>query len=273
MAKKIKVRTEKPEEEKLNDVQQAEQKAEDAAQAAAGIQDEFQARGFEFVEWVHEHPSAVLGGLGLVVLVGLGVGISSMVTKHSNGKASAAYSAALEAYDAPIDDAAGTPPAHGPHYKDANERAKASREMFRTVVSEHSGSGAAILAQLYIGNDSLKLGELDEAKKAYDTYLSQAPAGDALRFAGLEGLATALEAKGDRKGAIEKLEQLSNLPEKIEADAALLDLARLYKADGNVDAAKKALGRITAEFASSPLKSRADELATTLTVADARPAK
>ena len=77
------------------------------------------------------------------------------------------------------------------NFKDATERAKAARELFKTVVNEHGGTGAAHFAELYIGHASLKLGEADEAAKAYQSFLDGVSAEDPMRFAGLSGLALA----------------------------------------------------------------------------------
>jgi tetratricopeptide (TPR) repeat protein len=77
-------------------------------------------------------------------------------------------------------------------------------------------------------------------------------------------MASALEAKGDRKGAIDKLEELVGLPDKIDEDAALLDLGRLYQAEGNVEKARSSLERIGKDFPESSLKSQAEEMLATL---------
>ena len=237
---------------------QKKKEAEDAARAAAGIQDEFQARGFELVEWVHEKQAWVLGFIFLIIAGGLAYGIYNVVTANRDAGASADLSKALEAYDAPVGDE--KPDGDGPHYKDATERAKASRELFIKAADGHKGTGAAAIAQLYAGNASLKLSDYDEAAKHFQAFLDAAAKDDPLRFAGLSGLATALEAKGDRKGAIAKLEDLVNLPDKIDEDAALLELGRLYTKENNPAAARASLERIGKDFPESSLKGRADEL-------------
>lgn len=263
MAKKIK-------REKV--VSEAEQKAEEAkateeaAKAAAGIQDEFQARGFELMEWMQEKQGLVLGVIGLIVVAGIGYGVYQYTKNIANEAASTALAAALDVYEAPLLDDATAPDASDktPRYKTAEERAKAARELFKTAGTAHKGTGAAAVAQLYIGHASLKVGEYDPAIAAYEAFLQQTPKSDPVRFAGYSGLAAALDGKGDRKAAIAKLEDLIALPEKIDEDAALLELGRLQIAEGNTDAARKSLERIAKDFPESALKSRADELIGTL---------
>ena len=255
MAKKIKVHREPTAEEKAAEEQK---KTEEAAKAAAGIQDEFQAKGFELVEWVHERQSLVLALIGLIIAGGLAFGVYTVVQKSRNTNASVALAEALEVVNAEITD---TPPKDGdePTFKSADDRAKAAKAKLAAVKSEHSGTGAAAIAQLYLGHVALSQGDHAAAAEAYQGFLNETDASDPMRFAGLAGLAMALDAKGDRKGAIARLDELVNLPEKIDEDAALLELGRLYELEGNVTAARAALDRISKDFPESSLKRRAEQ--------------
>lgn len=254
MAKKIKVKHEPTAEEKAAEEQK---KAEEAAKAAAGIQDEFQAKGFELVEWIQERQSLVLGLIGLIIAGGLAYGVYTVVNTSRNTDASVALSGALDVVNAEITDA--PPSGDAPTFKTAEERAKLAKERLQGVVAEHRGTGAASVAQLYLGHVALAQGDHDGAAAAYQAYLGAVGSSDMMRFAGLAGLAAALDAKGDRKGAIAKLDELVNLPETIDEDAALLELGRLHQAEGNVDAARAALERIGKDFPESSLKSRAEQ--------------
>src|SRR5690349_2737789 len=104
MAKKIKIK--KPEAEVDPKVKELEE-----AKAAAGIQDEFQAKGFELVEWIHDHQPIVLSFIGLIVLGGVFLGVSSVVRHSRNESASVAYAKAVDAYEAPVGDAPAAKPA------------------------------------------------------------------------------------------------------------------------------------------------------------------
>lgn len=265
MAKKIKLKTEPTEDERKAEEAKA---ADEAAKAAAGIQDEFQARGFELVEWVHEKQGLFLGILGAIVAGGLAFGVYTVVENNRNTEASASLATAIEAFEAPIEEAPAAD-AEGPSFKDAKERATRARELFQKTAAEHQGTGAAAVAHLYGGHTSMKLGDFDTAVKEYQAFLDATAKDDALRFAGLAGIAAALDAKGDRKGAIAKLEELVALPSKIDEDAALLELGRLQQAEGNTDAARAALERIGKDFPESTLKSRAEEMLSTLGAAPA----
>ncbi|OGQ23807.1 MAG: hypothetical protein A2138_22675 [Deltaproteobacteria bacterium RBG_16_71_12] len=254
MAKKIKVKHEPTAEEKAAEEQK---KAAEAAKAAAGIQDEFQAKGFELVEWVQERQSLILALIGLIIAGGLGYGVYTVVERSRNTTASAALAGALEVVNAEITD---TPPSGGdPSFKTVEERAKVAKERLLAVKGEHGGTGAAAIAQLYLGHVALSQGDHDGAAQAYQAFLGEVSASDPLRFAGLAGLAAALDGKGDSKGAIARLDELVNLPDTIDEDAALLELGRLHQLEGNIEAARAALERIGKDFPESSLKSRAEQ--------------
>lgn len=257
MAKKIKVHKELTPEEKL--AQEADE-AKEAEQIAAGIQDEFQARGFELVEWVHKNEWAVLGMIAAVVLGGLGYGIWTVVDKSRNTDASVAYSAALQIWEAPLVDDADGADDKKKAYKDAAERNTAAREAFQNVVQKHAGTGGGTFASLYAGHAALRLNDADGAIASYRSFLDAVATDDPLRFAGYSGLAAAYDLKGDKKAAIGALEQQIALASIVDKDGALLTLARLYRDSGEEQKAKDALDRLVREFPDSTLKTRADDL-------------
>jgi tetratricopeptide (TPR) repeat protein len=252
MAKKIKIRKEETAEEALK-------VDEEKKLAEQGIQDEFQAKGFELVEWVQENRPVVVGILVGILLLGFAYAGWTLVRTSRDVAAGAAYAEALKAYDAPLT-VQSEEKADGPRFKDAAERARTARDLFGKVVDQHGGTGAATLARLYIGNASLKLDEPDAAIAAFEGFLKDASRSDPLRFAGLSGLAAAREAKGDVDGAIQALEEQVELPGRIDEDGALLALGRLYAKKGDAGKARTALERIGKDFPESPLRARADEL-------------
>jgi tetratricopeptide (TPR) repeat protein len=257
MAKKIKHKREQTEEERK--AEEAE-KAAEAARAAVGIQDEFQARGFELVHWMQEHQKLVLSILGVVIVSGLAYGVAAAIGASRNTDASIALAEALDAWEAPIgEEADPSSPKDGPRFADAAARTKAARDLFVKAADGHKGTGAGAIAQLYAGHAAMKLDEHDEAARRYRSFLDEVSKKDPLRYAGLSGLAHALEAKGDKAGAVAQLEALVDLPGSIEEDAALLDLGRLHAELGAPDKARSALTRLTKDFPESSLVGRAEE--------------
>jgi tetratricopeptide (TPR) repeat protein len=255
MAKKIKLKKPETEEDKV--AAEAEKALEEQ-----GIQDEFQAKGFELVTWMQDHSGIVLSLIGVVLAAGLAIGVVQFTKSSADAAASKLFETAKAAYDAPLGDAPAIltgSSSKGPSFADAKARSQASREAFRAVVDSHKTAGIAAIAHLYIGHTSLALGEYDEAVKGYEAFLSSTSKDEPMRFLALDGLATALDAKGDKAGAIKRLDELVALPSRVHEDVALIRLARLHKSAGDAAASKKAAERLISDFPESPFKAQAEE--------------
>ena len=236
---------------------------EEAAAAAAAAQDEFQARGFELVEWVQENRGIVMGVIGVVIVAGLGYGISTVVKRGADTEASAAWAKAQDIWQAPVGEDP-NPDDNIPAYDTAKAKAEAAKNAFTGVIKAHEGTGAGALAQLSLGHANLQLGDYAGATAAYQAFLNETDSDDPLRFAGYSGLAAAKEGAGDAKGAIEALEALVALSDKVDEDAALFGLGRLYAKEGDSEKARKRLETLVADSPDSKLRARADELLATL---------
>jgi tetratricopeptide (TPR) repeat protein len=251
---------------KSKEQKQAEKEAKELERQreADGIQDEFQAKGKEVAMQVTENRPLVLGVIGAVIAVGAVLGVMSMMSSQKNTDASVLYDDAIEAYTAPVGEALPGQDDTGPRYADEKERNEKARDLFQRVVDKQAGTGASSLAQLYVGHTSMALGEHDKALAAYDAFLAAANQTDPLYYAGLDGKASVLEAKGDVAGASTTLEKRVSTGSPVAADAALLTLARLYKEQGNAPRARELLERFGTDHAESPLKTDADELLASL---------
>jgi tetratricopeptide (TPR) repeat protein len=254
---------------------EAEKQAEAAEKERSqqGIQDEFQAKGFELVEWTQENRTVVMGLIAVILVAGVAYAGVQLSSRSANEAASNAYVAALEVHRASLGDApanilggalGGVEKKSALSFSDAKERAQKAREAFQKVVDEHSGTDVAAMAELYLAQNALTLEDYDGAVAAYERYLAATEKSDPLRFLGLDGYATALDAKGRRADAIKTLDELIALPAKVNEDVALLRIARLYRAEGKTDDARRAAERLATEFPDSPLKPQADELLSAL---------
>ncbi|MFZ9886454.1 MAG: tetratricopeptide repeat protein [Myxococcota bacterium] len=256
MAKKIKHHTPKSQEEL-----EAEKKAaeEEAAREQAGIQDEFQAKGFELVEWAQEHRNLILAGIGAVVLTGAGIGVTRLVQGNADAAASSAYSMALETWQGEVGpDLPGLGDASKPRFDTAKAKAEAARGKFLEVVSQHGDTGAGALAHLYAGHASMDLGEWEAAATHYADFLEKSDTDDGLRFAALSGRAVALESKGDVEGAIADHQRVLELSGAAAKDASLLGLARLFLAKGDTAKARTYVEQLEKQFPESPLSASLD---------------
>jgi tetratricopeptide (TPR) repeat protein len=249
--KKIKVR--KSREQKEEERRLA---AEERERDESGIQDEFQAKGFELVEWMQDNSQIVLGLIAAVIVSGALYAGVSLVGSGEDLAASEAYVKALRVYEG--NDGASDAPADAP--ADEKSRSEEARKLFETVVKDHSGSDVATYAQLYVAKTSMKLGDFDRAAEAYRTYLDALSKNDEMRFAGLDGMAAALEAKGEGDKAASALEEWLTLRDPVAVDVALFRLAQIYAAQGNADKAKANLERLSTDYPKSALKSDAEDM-------------
>lgn len=251
-SKKIKVR--KSKEQKEEERKLAEEERE---RAESGIQDEFQAKGFELVEWMQDNSQVVLGLIAAVIVSGAIFGGVALMQSGEDLEASEAYVKALRVYegsDAADDLAQDAAP------KDEKARSEESRKLFEAVAKDHAGSDVSTYAQLYVAKTSMKLGDFDRAVTAYRAYLDALDKNDEMRFAGLDGMAAALEAKGEGEKAASALEEWLTLRQPVAVDVALFRLAQIYAAQGNQDKAKANLERLTTDYPKSALKSDAEDL-------------
>lgn len=257
MAKKIKHRTKSKEE------LEAEKKAaaEERARQEAGIQDEFQAKGFELVEWTQHNRGVIIGLIGIVLVVGVALGIATLIRSNQDGAASALYAEAMESWQGEVGpELPGLSDPTKPRFESAKEKAEKARELFVKVTTEHPSTGAAALSHLYAGHASMDLGDFDAAIEHYSAYLDAHAADDELLFSALSGRAAAYESKGELDKAIADQKKLLELPVSPVKDAALFSLARLTLEKGDKAQAKEYLDQLSEQFPESPMLSNAEPL-------------
>lgn len=257
MAKKIKHNTKSREEREAEKKAAAEQRAREAA----GIQDEFQAKGFELVEWVQDNRGIILGTIGVVLVVGMALGIATLVRSSQDEAASADYAAAMNAWQGEVGpELPGLSDPSKPRFETAREKAERSRELFTKVIDEHAGTGAAAFSALYAGHASMDLGDFDAAIRHYSSYIDAHPKKDPLLFSAVAGRAAAYESKGETDKAIADQRLLLELPVSPAKDSALLSLARLMLEKGDKAQAKEYLDQLEQRFPESAVLPNAEPL-------------
>lgn len=257
MSKKIKHRT------KSKDELEAEKQAaeEERAREEAGIQDEFQAKGFELVEWAQDHKNVILGFIGLIIVVGAVLSVVTLVRANDDGAASAMYADAMKSWEAEVGPALpGLSDDSKARFETAKEKAEKAHAKFVNVIETHPGTGAAALAQIYAGHAAIDLADWDSAIKHYSAYIEDHGRNDELLFAALSGRAAAYESKGDADKAIADQKKLLELGISPTKDAAMLSLARLHLEKGDKKQAKEYLDQLEEQFPASPTVQNAEAL-------------
>jgi len=147
----------------------------------------------------------------------------------------------------------------GPFFPSDEAKQRAIVAAAQEVLAEHPGTSAALLAALSLGDAQVRLRAWDDAKVAYERYLSAAPQGDSLRFGALEGIAIAEEAKGQLDAAAAAYERLGREVPAF-ADRADLERARVLARAGKVADAKAILGSYGERHKDSLLTADASQL-------------
>lgn len=250
MVRKIKVK------KNLTEEEQAAADREKQMEAA-GIQDEFQAKGFEMVDWMQEHSKLVMGCIGVVVIAGIVVAGVSNAGASSDLAASAAYETAIENLSKPV---ATEGEASDDAFATETERNQAALSALDKMATAHSGSNVSVLASLRAAQIATDLGEHAKALTFYQNLQGHVQSNDPLQAKILMGLAFAYDGNKDAKSAAATFQKLVDMPGDLNEDTGLWQSARLYKSLGQNEAALKNAEQLVAQYPTSSLKKDAEGL-------------
>ncbi len=221
------------------------------AEEKAGIQDEYQAKGFELVSWVQEHKGLVTG---LIVLLLLGGGIFSgyaFYQQRANEEATTQYLAALKDIDS--DEAK--------EGEDKTAKLKKAQVQLQDVASKFSHAKVAKLANLYAGHLALEVNDPQAALQSYQAAFKSMSKEDPLHALAVIGLGYAQERNGDQKSSLTSFESVINSKENVGKDLALFEAARLATDLKENDKAKDFRDRLLKEFPNSVYEKNVKRLA------------
>lgn len=138
-------------------------------------------------------------------------------------------------------------------FKTTTERADAALSSFNTVVEQHKGSGAALLAKLGEGGAYLEKKEYDKAIASYAEVLASPLAGadPDVKGRATEGTAFAKEGKGDLDGALTSFKELGTIDVKGYKELATYHEARVTFAKGDKAKAKELLEPLNTKLTTS----------------------
>jgi len=219
--------------------------------------DEFVRTGRTVVEWLTEHARtvAILGSVIVVVGVGLTLGI--YFASRRSLSAADALGDALALSERPVTKA---PEAGKKTFPTKAARTAAFRKALQGVRKAHGGTPPAAEAALQLGNLDLKAKKYDAAVGHFKSYLAEAAHDAPFRFAALEGIGAAEEAKGDKKAALAAYKRLVAQGNAFYKPFALVREARVLAELGQTDAARDTAQTVLDQFASSPAKDDAERL-------------
>ncbi len=226
----------------------------------AGIQDEFQAKGFELVTFIQLNSKLVMAFLSLVIFLGVGWSGYIYLGGQTSLQASAAYEVALDLLS--HDD--------GKSEKEEDKPVVNASVItaMKNIENEFSGSKVAGLARLQAGFLLTKEEKFEEAIQSYRAFVGACAKNSKLRPLGLVGLAYAYTANNNQEQALSTFESIIFQGYKIGRDVALWESARLSLALGNSALAQKRAAQIKKEYPISAFVSNAEEILTSVKIKD-----
>jgi tetratricopeptide (TPR) repeat protein len=149
-------------------------------------------------------------------------------------------------------------------------RATAALDAYRAVLDQYPSSEAAVWARLGVGRARFALGELEEARTAYELALEEGGDDPQVAWMALEGIAFTYEATESWTDATNRLDELGRLGEGRYAPVARYHTARLQLAEGNEDAAIETLDELVSDLRQAEADEEAQEFPFVLAQAELR---
>lgn len=181
--------------------------------------DEFVTLTQRAVLFAETHVRKIVAAGVIVLAIVLGIVFFQMWESKKEAEAGRKLSAAMEVYQR----------VSSPYREASPPEYKTALGLFDEVIKQYPGTSSGKFSQLYKGNIHLKLGELDEAIKAYQAFLEKTGKERLYRVFGLEGLGYAYEGKKDYGKAIEAYQQIIAMGETFQSGDAYLSLGRCYE--------------------------------------------
>ena len=173
----------------------------------------FTDHAFRFIS--HHYKRIIAGGVILGVLMAAFFLFQKWEEKKE-GEAYQPFGNALELYQM-LD---------SPYREGSPADYKSLIEKFDEVITKFPSTSSGKLSVLYKGNLHLKLGEFDEATKAYETFLQKAGKEKFYRLLAMEGLGYAHEGKKEYEKAVEAYERMLAMGEGLQVANAYLSKGR-----------------------------------------------
>ena len=216
---------------------------------AMGIQDEYQAKGFEFVARVQANKGLVWGlVIALIVAAGSWGGYAYYQRRMSE-EASAAYIEIIRK----LENLSRKNPEDLEKYKE-------SQKELAELAEKYKNSKVTSLADLWAGHLALEARESEASIKYYQDALKKISAKDKLYPIALIGLGYAFESNNQKAEALSQFVAVTELKHNAGKDLAYWEAARLAKESNEIEKAKTYADRLIQEFPNSVYERNAKRL-------------
>ena len=201
-------------------------------------------RVFFFVE---QNRKAILGGVLLVVVAMIALGTVVWLEKEKSREALVLEGQAQSLYiDRSFED-----------QEQTKENLGKASKLYRQILAEYPRTTSARLSLFLLGNTLMEQDDLPGAMKAYQQFLDQNRGDDMLVGLVSQRLAYAHLVNGDQESAVERFSQILSLPNALNKDQALFELAKLEEAGEDTENALSYYKQLVEEYPASPYTNEA----------------
>lgn len=217
------------------------------------------------LDFIKEHWMKLLIGGGALLAVIIGVSAFRHETERTRNEIASVFSGAQDSYTEASTGQSLTPPAQGASPEDSQltpEQMRVAYEDalngYQTIVNEHPGSYAYEMSLYKMGKAAYFLERYSEAVGHFERYKNEFPDGAFVLGATL-GIAACNEMDNRPDAAITILRDFLGSAKPIHVPPVKMDLARLQREQGNLQAAKTLLDEIVTLGADSAYYATAKE--------------
>ena len=178
-------------------------------------------RTFLFVTH-HSRPIAV--GAGIVLILLLGIFSFQKWEKKNEGNAFQMFHLAVETYGM----------VSSPYRDGSPQEYRTVLEKFDEIITKYPKTSSGKIALLFKGNIYLRLGEFDDAIKAYEAFLQKTGEKKLYRSFALDGLGYSYEGKKEYQKAVDAYQRIVGLGEGFQLADAYFGLGRCYEKMGKI---------------------------------------
>ena len=181
--------------------------------------DEFISTTEHVLLFVRNHLKKIVVGAGILVVILAAFVFFRVWEERKENEAQQRLNLAMEAVEL----------ANSPYREGSPVEYKNALTKMEEVINAFPRTSSGTFALLYKGNIHLKLGEFDEAIKAYDAFLSQSGSERLYNLLALEGVGYAYEGKKDYGKAIEAYQRIVAMDQGFQAREARLQIGYCYE--------------------------------------------
>src|SRR4030042_5388244 len=169
--------------------------------------------------FITQHSKSIAVGGGIVLILLLSFFFFQRWEKKNEGNAYQMFNLAVETYQT----------VSTPYREGSLQEYKNVLEKFNETITKFSRTSSGKLSVLYKGNIHLRLGEFEEAIKAYESFLQKAGKEELYRSLAMEGLGYSYEGKQDYEKAVNVFQKVIDLAENFQLGNAYLGMGRCYE--------------------------------------------